>query len=190
MALSKEQILTLTCLREVDVKGGEIDTFEYSEERRLFYVAITRAKKHTFVMYNTEMPSVFVTEMQEKDDTDMLICPRCKKGRLKMIKEAVSVNGNPYRNYLCCNSVAGCHFFWQVYYDNVTDIPVKYHRQMDRYFQPHVAVPLPPPTFIQNPQPLRYSRQRYVGYRIPASVAPPSMPDTTTATDSTDDLPF
>lgn len=45
---------------------SKIDTFEYSEERRLFYVAITRARKHTFVMYNENMPSVFVTEMTEK----------------------------------------------------------------------------------------------------------------------------
>jgi hypothetical protein len=168
---------------------SEIDTFEYSEERRLFYVAITRAKKHTFVMYNTDMPSVFVTEMQEKDDTDMLICPRCKKGRLKMIKEAVSVNGNPYRNYLCCNSVAGCHFFWQVYYDNVADIPVKYHRQMDRYFQPHVAVPLPPPTYTPIPQPTTYRGRRNI-YPAPPPVAPPPMPAPTPTEGSTDDLPF
>jgi hypothetical protein len=140
-------------------------------------------------MYNTDMPSVFVTEMQEKDDTDMLICPRCKKGRLKMIKEAVSVNGNPYRNYLCCNSVAGCHFFWQVYYDNVADIPVKYHRQMDRYFQPHVAVPLPPPTYTPIPQPTTYRGRRNI-YPAPPPVAPPPMPAPTPTEGSTDDLPF
>ena len=170
---------------------SEIDTFEYSEERRLFYVAITRAKKHTFVMYNTDMPSVFVTEMQEKDDSDMLICPRCKKGRLKMIKEAVSVNGNPYRNYLCSNSVAGCHFFWQVYYDNVADIPVKYHRQMDRYFQPQVAVPLPPPAYNPIPQPTIYRRQRNIGCAAPppAPPIPPIVPPVQEP-DTTDDLPF
>ena len=113
---------------------SEIDTFEYSEERRLFYVAITRAKKHTYVLYNDDMPSVFVTEMLGDEDRDQLTCPRCKKGRLKMIKDAVSVNGNKYRNYLCSNSVAGCHYFWQVYYDNESDIPRKYHREMDQFF--------------------------------------------------------
>ena len=113
---------------------SEVDTYEYSEERRLFYVAITRARKHTFVLYNDDMPSFFVTEMLGYEDDNQLICPRCKKGRFKMLKEGVSINGNKYRNYLCSNSVAGCHFFWQVYYDDVSDIPLKYHRQMDRYF--------------------------------------------------------
>jgi len=114
---------------------SKIDTYEYSEERRLFYVAITRAKKHTFVLYNIDMPSVFVTEMQNDENSEgQMICPRCKKGRIKKIKDGVSVNGNKYRNYLCSNSVAGCHFFWQVYYDNEEDIINKYHRQMDVYF--------------------------------------------------------
>lgn len=113
---------------------SEIDTFEYSEERRLFYVAITRAKKHTFVLYNTNMPSVFVTEMDECEDGEQMLCPRCKKGRLKKIKDGISINGNPYRNYLCTNSVAGCKFFWQVYFNTPEDIIRKYHSQMDRYF--------------------------------------------------------
>ena len=169
---------------------SEIDTFEYSEERRLFYVAITRAKKHTFVMYNAHMASEFVTEMQEKDDKDMLICPRCKKGRLKMIKEDVSVNGNPYRNYLCSNSIAGCRFFWQVFYDNVDDIPVKYHRKMDRYFQPHAAVPLPPPTYTHILQLTTNRRVRNIGYPAPPPVAPPPILDPIPTEGSADDLPF
>lgn len=38
------------------------DRFPFGEERRLFYVAITRAKVKTFVMYDYKMPSVFVDE--------------------------------------------------------------------------------------------------------------------------------
>ena len=137
---------------------SEIDTFEYSEERRLFYVAITRAKKHTFVMYNTEMPSVFVTEMQEKDDADIFICPRCKRGRLKIIKEAKSVYGTPYRNYLCSNSVAGCRFFWQVYYVREDDITTQYHTQMDSFFHSPGEEPLPQksPTHMDDPDNLPF----------------------------------
>lgn len=113
---------------------SEIDDFEYSEERRLFYVAITRAKKHTHVLYNEDIPSVFVNEMLDDVESGQMKCPHCKKGRLKMIKESVSVNGTPYRNYLCSNSVAGCHFFWQVFFDDEEDILRKYHSQMDSYF--------------------------------------------------------
>ena len=38
------------------------DQFPYGEERRLFYVAITRAKLKTFVLYDKRFPSVFVDE--------------------------------------------------------------------------------------------------------------------------------
>lgn len=40
----------------------ESDQFPYGEERRLFYVAITRAKEKTIVLYDKRFPSVFVTE--------------------------------------------------------------------------------------------------------------------------------
>lgn len=38
------------------------DQFSFGEERRLFYVAITRAKIKTFVLYDNRIPSVFVDE--------------------------------------------------------------------------------------------------------------------------------
>ena len=38
------------------------DQFPYGEERRLFYVAITRAKRKTLVLYDKRFPSVFVDE--------------------------------------------------------------------------------------------------------------------------------
>lgn len=38
------------------------DRFPYGEERRLFYVAITRAKMKTLVLYDERFPSVFVDE--------------------------------------------------------------------------------------------------------------------------------
>lgn len=40
----------------------ESDQFPYGEERRLFYVAITRAKIKTTVLYDKHFPSVFVDE--------------------------------------------------------------------------------------------------------------------------------
>lgn len=38
------------------------DKYPFGEERRLFYVAITRAKEKTYVMYDKRFPSVFVEE--------------------------------------------------------------------------------------------------------------------------------
>ncbi len=109
-----------------------IDNYEYSEERRLFYVAITRAKKHTFVMYNENMPSVFVTEMTENDDDHQMRCPLCKKGRFKLVKEGDTKNGRRYRFYLCSNSVAGCKNHWIAFYDNEEEIYPQYQSMVQR----------------------------------------------------------
>lgn len=113
---------------------SEIDSFEYSEERRLFYVAITRAKKHTYIMYNSQMASTFVNEILEQSNNDILRCPLCKKGSLKIVKDAVAKSGSLYRNYLCNNSISGCNFFWRVYYNNENDLKEQYHAQMDKFF--------------------------------------------------------
>lgn len=43
-----------------------IDTsYPYAEERRLFYVALTRTKNHVFVLYQKEKPSIFLTEIKK-----------------------------------------------------------------------------------------------------------------------------
>ena len=38
---------------------------QYAEERRLFYVAITRCKKQVFILYNKNNPSIFIKEIKE-----------------------------------------------------------------------------------------------------------------------------
>lgn len=43
------------------------DQYPYGEERRLFYVAITRAREKTYVMYNKRIPSVFVDEFMHPE---------------------------------------------------------------------------------------------------------------------------
>lgn len=43
------------------------DRYPFGEERRLFYVAITRAKIKTFVLYDKRFPSVFVNEFLNPD---------------------------------------------------------------------------------------------------------------------------
>ena len=47
------------------------DQFPYGEERRLFYVAITRAKTMTMVLYDQRYPSVFVDEFLHPEKITM-----------------------------------------------------------------------------------------------------------------------
>lgn len=61
-----------------------------AEERRLFYVALTRAKKHVFLVASTEYPSTFACEVSSSDYEIVveghgeagIPCPVCKTGRI------------------------------------------------------------------------------------------------------------
>ncbi|MBV2169424.1 MAG: UvrD-helicase domain-containing protein [Bdellovibrio sp.] len=46
----------------------EADPFPYAEERRLFYVALTRAKKKAFLLTRKGMPSLFLQELHKIPD--------------------------------------------------------------------------------------------------------------------------
>ena len=97
---------------------SEPDKFAYSEERRIFYVGITRAKKHTWVLYDMNNPSPFVKEFvqtEEHIETMEQIpenerCPKCHCGRRMVIKTGIAVNGNPYSVFACTNRKYGCDY--------------------------------------------------------------------------------
>jgi len=75
---------------------------DHAEERRLFYVAVTRSKHHAYILYDTETPSVFIQEItDEKNDGKYLFnkistdgtkskppdfgqCPSCITGKITM----------------------------------------------------------------------------------------------------------
>ena len=98
---------------------SEPDAYAFSEERRVFYVGITRAKKHTWVLYDMNNPSPFVKEfvktLEQKADPGAGIpkaelCPKCHCGRIKVIKKGVAVNGNPFTTFACSNEKYGCDY--------------------------------------------------------------------------------
>ena len=98
---------------------SEPDVYSFSEERRVFYVGITRAKKQTWVLYDESNPSPFVKEFVETRNTETNLCskipaselcPKCHCGRIKVAKKGIAVNGNPYTVYSCSNEKYGCDF--------------------------------------------------------------------------------
>ena len=98
---------------------SEPDGYEFGEERRVFYVGITRAKKHTWVLYDSKNPSIFVREFislpevllsQENDIPEEELCPKCHCGRVRVVKKGVAVNGNPYSVLVCSNEKFGCDY--------------------------------------------------------------------------------
>lgn len=64
------------------------DSYEYAEERRLFYVALTRAKKHVYLLTVKDKESDFERELEEdfrgSYRNETYICPNCG-GKLHII---------------------------------------------------------------------------------------------------------
>lgn len=98
---------------------SEPDAYAFSEERRVFYVGITRAKKHTWVLYDINNPSPFVKEFVQTLEPETKpgagipeseLCPKCHCGRIRVIKKGRAVNGNPYTTYACSNEKYGCDY--------------------------------------------------------------------------------
>ena len=60
------------------------DSYPNSEERRLFYVAMTRAKEHTYFISNEVYQSKFISEIENKteDEADKK-CPKCFYGNIE-----------------------------------------------------------------------------------------------------------
>lgn len=107
------------------------DTFEHGEERRLFYVALTRAKRKMFVLYNNDKPSPFVKELHEVLKTDESLCPFCQDGHIVVIKESISKNGSSYTLYGCSNAKAGCPYFERVFEGGTPNFVI-FNRNYDR----------------------------------------------------------
>ena len=67
--------------------------YEYAEERRLWYVALTRTRNYTYIIANYDYPSIFLREIEDqclilnddyddKEKREEINCPNCKTGRL------------------------------------------------------------------------------------------------------------
>lgn len=66
----------------------EGDDFENAEERRVFYVAITRARYKNYLIYNENQPSKFITELQvasSSTEQAAIKCPECSGPMIKRI---------------------------------------------------------------------------------------------------------
>lgn len=92
------------------------DPLEFAEERRLFYVAITRARKNIHVMFDRKAPSIFISEFQNIPESD--ICPVCGIGQRIVKNQGVAKNGHPYKTYVCSNN-DGCDYLETVFENNL-----------------------------------------------------------------------
>jgi DNA helicase-4 len=86
------------------------DQFTNGEERRLFYVALTRSKRKTFITTNDTYRSKFIDEIDPHSIEDPRTkCPSCKTGD-KIKQEGINRDGEPYIKYTCSNWKYGCEY--------------------------------------------------------------------------------
>lgn len=89
---------------------SEADQFENGEERRLFYVAMTRAKTKIFLLTNSSFKSKFIVELEVETGTGRPKCPECGSGDVVLTANGVARNGTSYRFYGCSNFRVGCEY--------------------------------------------------------------------------------
>lgn len=94
------------------ILGGS-DPHPYAEERRLFYVALTRARRKTFLIASADSVSEFASEIQsesyerwvekppEPEEAASWLCPRCNKGKLILRK-------GPHGPFYGCSNFPFC----------------------------------------------------------------------------------
>jgi DNA helicase-4 len=87
----------------------EEDKFPNGEERRVFYVAMTRAKEHVYFLSNEMSKSKFIIEL-EKDTNNLSInkCPKCVTADL-VLKKGVT-DGKDWSFWGCSNYSFGCDY--------------------------------------------------------------------------------
>lgn len=82
------------------------DDYPYSEERRLFYVALTRARKKVFLLVEKDNESLFIRELEYKYNDELkrecYTCPKCG-GRLRVIE-------GKYSKFTGCSNYPECDF--------------------------------------------------------------------------------
>lgn len=90
----------------------DLDSYPFAEERRLFYVALTRTKNNTYILAPDKKMSPFVEELiknynlkydfltTQKPIIDNPNCPKCKKGYLVLRKG----------NFLGCSNYPMCDY--------------------------------------------------------------------------------
>lgn len=79
------------------------DQFPNGEERRLFYVALTRAKKHVYILSNSENRSKFIDEIEISEKDSNKKCAWCDNGIL--IKRT-----GQYGDFYSCNNYHYCNY--------------------------------------------------------------------------------
>jgi len=106
----------------LDIVVPEEDDFEDAEERRLFYVALTRTKGTIFLLSNMYEQSIFIKELIDENNDEIFFlndpkvqlmhCPECKTGFLKKHTE----NNDKDKHFYGCSNFPRCKYTENIHY--------------------------------------------------------------------------
>lgn len=161
----------------LDFVLSKSESYPFAEERRLFYVAMTRARKNMYILYDQKRPSPFISEFLLRIEKGSYLCPKCLGGKMEVIKDGVTSNGESFRSFKCSNKESGCDFF-ETKYSDLTPPGILITEEMT----------------AQDVEKLREERreakQQYVRVTLPPIDTTPFPPPPPEPTGSADDLPF
>lgn len=103
---------------------SKADQFPNGEERRLFYVAMTRTKKHVYFLVNNDYTSKFIDEIEANEKVTALQCEWCDNGKL------IERNG-PYGFFYACNNNHYCNFTRKIEPKDFKDLAAEYYKKED-----------------------------------------------------------
>jgi DNA helicase-4 len=90
---------------------SEADQYPNGEERRLFYVAMTRARERLYLIADASYKSKFIMEFENRTaNVTVSKCPRCLTTDVIVMKTGTAKNGNKYKFYGCMNYQYGCNY--------------------------------------------------------------------------------
>ncbi|MBO4855303.1 UvrD-helicase domain-containing protein [Candidatus Saccharibacteria bacterium] len=93
----------------IDALLAEDDSYPFAEERRLFYVAITRAREATYLIANRKNPSPFIFEISDSiKEAYGKLCPKCHTGEL------IKKHGRFGDFFYCSNYAYGCDYLKKI----------------------------------------------------------------------------
>ena len=182
----------------LDFVLSKSETYPFAEERRLFYVAMTRARMKMYVLYDQKRPSPFIGEFLLRIERGSYLCPRCLEGKMVAIKDGQTTNGEQYRSFVCSNRESGCDFFETKYGDltppgiliteEMTAQDVERLREERRNNRVHRLPQAPQTNFAYGTQAPIARHNPIRGFNIGAAPFPPTYDEPQEG--STDDLPF
>lgn len=117
---------------------SKADQFPNGEERRLFYVAMTRAKKHVSFLVNNDYTSKFIDEIEANEKITAVQCDWCDNGKL------IERNGK-FGYFYACNNSHYCNYTRKITANDFEVLADEYYKKEEftlaiEYFEKYLSL--------------------------------------------------